>query len=241
MIASRDLARRPIAWIRRGAMKPKAGRWDEVLGADGQVRAHWGACRESLAAMGHAGLARRWQQGRRLIHDNGITYNVYSDPQATARPWPLDPIPLVMDPAEWKAIEAAVCSGPRCSTHPGAISMGRSVCLREGLLPRRWCFPIRLSCAPAGALQPPGGVYLHLYAADMARSPDGQWWVLADRTQAPSGAGYALENRLVTTRVLPDVFRSSQRAPPGAFFPDLPRRAAAAGPDASAKIRALCC
>ena len=58
-------------------------------------------------------------------------------------------------------------------------------------------------------IEPPGGVYLHIYSADLARSPDGQWWVLADRTQAPSGAGYALENRLVTTRVLPDVFRAS--------------------------------
>ena len=48
-----------------------------------------------------------------------------------------------------------------------------------------------------------------MYAADLARSPDGQWWVLADRTQAPSGAGYALENRLVSTRVMPEVFRAS--------------------------------
>ncbi|MDB6039670.1 MAG: hypothetical protein JWM99_3511, partial [Verrucomicrobiales bacterium] len=32
----------------------------------------------------------------------------------------------------------------------------------------------------------------------------GEWWVLADRTQSPSGTGYALENRIVSARVLPD-------------------------------------
>ena len=58
--------------------------------------------------MGHTGLARRWHDGRRLIHDNGITYNIYSDPQNNARPWQLDPIPLVMDPEEWKSIEAGI-------------------------------------------------------------------------------------------------------------------------------------
>ena len=70
-------------------------------------------------------------------------------------------------------------------------------------------FPNPAFLRPCWGIEPPGGVFLHMYAADLARSPDGQWWVLADRTQAPSGAGYALENRLVTTRVLPDVFRAS--------------------------------
>ena len=55
----------------------------------------------------------------------------------------------------------------------------------------------------------PGDVYLHNYSADLARSPNGKWWVIADRTQTPSGAGYALENRLVSQRVLPDVFRAT--------------------------------
>jgi len=82
--------------------------YDEVLSPEAQVRPHWTALTESLASMGHAGLARRWREGRRLIHDNGTTYNVYSDPQSTPRPWPLDPVPLMMEPAEWTAIEAAI-------------------------------------------------------------------------------------------------------------------------------------
>ena len=84
------------------------GFYDEVLGANEEVRPHWRKLTESLAGMGHNGLARRWHDGCRLIHDNGITYNIYSDPQNTVRPWQLDPIPLVMDPEEWKFIEAGI-------------------------------------------------------------------------------------------------------------------------------------
>ena len=76
--------------------------------ADGSVRPHWRHLTEPLEEMGEAGFARRWQEGRRLIHDNGITYNVYSDPQSTGRPWPLDPLPLILDSAEWESIAAAI-------------------------------------------------------------------------------------------------------------------------------------
>src|ERR1700722_6289920 len=81
-----------------------SGFYDEGLASGHQGRPHWLALTESLTGMGHPGLAKRWQQGLRMIHDNGITYNVYSDPQSTARPGPLDPVPLVMEPGEWKSI-----------------------------------------------------------------------------------------------------------------------------------------
>ena len=62
---------------------------------------------------------------------------------------------------------------------------------------------------------------LHLYAADLARSPDGRWWVIDDRTQAPSGAGYALENRLVISRVFPELFRDLKVQRLARFFATL--------------------
>ncbi len=186
-----------------------SGFYDEVLGSGTQPRPHWGALSESLSAMGHQGLRRRWREGQRLIHDNGITYNVYSDPESTSRPWPLDPVPLMMDPAEWKNIEAAVIQRAMLFNSILADLYGPQRLLREKMLPAELVFPNPAFLRPCWGIEPPGGVFLHMYAADLARSPDGQWWVLADRTQAPSGAGYALENRLVTTRVLPDVFRAS--------------------------------
>jgi uncharacterized circularly permuted ATP-grasp superfamily protein/uncharacterized alpha-E superfamily protein len=185
------------------------GFYDEVLGSGKQIRPHWQPLAEALTSMGHAGLERRWREGQRLIHDNGITYNVYSDPESTSRPWPLDPVPLMMDPAEWKTIEAAVIQRAMLFNSILADLYGPQRLLREKMLPAELVFPNPAFLRPCWGIQPQGGVFLHMYAADLARSPDGQWWVLADRTQAPSGAGYALENRLVTTRVLPDVFRAS--------------------------------
>ncbi len=185
------------------------GFYDEMLAPDKQLRTHWRALADTLGSMTHQGLARRWREGQRVIHDNGITYNVYSDPESTSRPWPLDPLPLMMDPAEWKLIEAAVIQ--RATLFNGILAdlYGPQRLLREKIIPAELVFPNPAFLRPCWGIEPPGGTFLHMYAADLARSPDGQWWVLADRTQAPSGAGYALENRLVTTRVLPDVFRAS--------------------------------
>src|ERR1700680_289292 len=111
------------------------GFYDEVLGVEHRVRPHWTELAGSLAELGHKGLARRWQEGRRVIHDNGFTYNIYSDPQSTARPWPLDPIPLVMEPAEWKAIEAGIIQRATLFNSILADLYWSQRLLREGLLP----------------------------------------------------------------------------------------------------------
>ncbi len=197
--------------------QPSPDFYDEAQ-ADHKTRPHWDALNEALAQMGPVGLTRRWQQGRRLIHENGVTYNVYSDPQSTSRPWSLDPIPLVIDPAEWKTIEAAVTQRATLFNTILKDLYGPQNLLREGWLPSELVFPNPAFLRPCWGIEPPGGVFLHLYAADLARSPDGQWWILTDRTQAPSGAGYALENRLATNRVLPDVFRTSHVQRLAGFF-----------------------
>ncbi|HUA34036.1 MAG TPA: circularly permuted type 2 ATP-grasp protein [Candidatus Binataceae bacterium] len=182
---------------------------DEMLTAEGQVRPHWRGLTESVAMMGAAGLARRWQEGRRLLHDNGVTYNVYGDPRSTDRPWPLDPLPLVIDEREWAAIDAAMVQRATLLNAMLADFYGPQNLLRENLFPPELVFRspgfLRACCN----VNVPENIYLHNYSADLARSPDGKWWVIADRTQAPSGAGYALENRLVSQRVLPDVFGAS--------------------------------
>ncbi|MDP9112194.1 MAG: circularly permuted type 2 ATP-grasp protein [Acidobacteriota bacterium] len=194
------------------------GFYDEVLSGEDGVRGHWRKLTESLAAMGHDGLTRRWHEGRRLIHDNGITYNIYGATQNHARPWQLDPIPLVMDPDEWKAIEAGITQRAMLFNTILADLYGPQRLLRQDLLPRELVLPNPAFLRSCWGIAPQGGVHLHMYSADLARSPDGQWWVLADRTQAPSGAGYALENRLVSTRVMPEVFRASHVRRVANFF-----------------------
>ncbi len=191
---------------------------DEMMTAAGEIRPHWRGLVDLLNKIGPEGLAVRWQEGRRLIHDNGVTYNVYGDPQSTERPWPLDPVPFIMDGAEWAKIEAAVIQRATLLNQMLADFYGPQQLLRQRKYPPELVFqhPGFLRACSGAPL--PGGIYIHSYSADIARAPDGHWWVLADRTQAPSGAGYALENRLVSGRVLPDLFRSENVRRLAQFF-----------------------
>jgi uncharacterized circularly permuted ATP-grasp superfamily protein len=192
--------------------------YDELVAADGAIRPHWNALVDSLSTIGSDGLLGRWQEGRRLLHDNGVTYNVYGDPAATDRPWPLDPVPLVIDHREWSGIETALQQRATLLNAILADLYGPRQLLRDDLLPPELVFRHEGFLRPCVGVRVPREIHLHTYAADIARSPDGRWWVLADRTQAPSGAGYALENRLVSTRVLGDVFRAAQVRRLASFF-----------------------
>jgi uncharacterized circularly permuted ATP-grasp superfamily protein/uncharacterized alpha-E superfamily protein len=201
--------------------QPPSGFYDEMVSPDGSVRPHWRPLVESLEHMGEAGFSRRWQEGRRLIHENGTAYNVYNDPTNAERPWPLDPLPLVLASAEWSLIERAIRQRAMLLNGILADLYGPQRLLRDRLFPAELLFPNPAFLRPCCHVPVPGNVYVHIYAADLARSPDGQWWVIADRTQGPSGAGYALENRLVSTRVLPDVFRMAGIQRLAAFFQTL--------------------
>ncbi len=192
-------------------------------------------------AMGHAGLARRWREGQRLIHDNGITYNVYSDPQSTSRPWPLDPVPLVMDPAEWKTIEAAIIQRATLFNSILADLYGPQRLLREKMLPAELVFPNPAFLRPCWGIEPPGGVVpAHVRGGSGA---------LARRAMVGAGGSHAsaFGRRLRARKSAGDHARAAGRVPrvarppPGQFLPDLSRRAAAPGARPIARIRASCC
>ncbi len=183
-------------------------RYDELRGRDGKPRAHWERVCEELGGLSASALQARLEGVARDIRDSGITYNVYADPQGLDRPWQLDCLPLVLPAAEWAEIEAGVAQRARLLNLILEDLYGEQRLLQEGLLPPAMILGHSGYLRPARSMQVPGGIHLHHYAADLARSPDGRWWVLSDRTQAPSGAGYALENRLMVGRAFPDLFDS---------------------------------
>lgn len=168
--------------------------------------------------MGFAELTRRWETGRQLIETNGVTYNVYGDPQGKERPWILDPIPLVVDAQEWTHIERSVAQRATLLNAVLADLYGPRRLIEDRHLPAGLLFSNPHFLRPCAGIEPPGDIHLHTYAADLARSPDGSWWVISDRTQSPSGIGYALENRLVSARTLPSVFNESRVRPLNAFL-----------------------
>jgi uncharacterized circularly permuted ATP-grasp superfamily protein/uncharacterized alpha-E superfamily protein len=207
----------PATWT----YTPAPGYFDEMVGERAALRKHWGPLLDSLARLTREDFTRRWQEGRRIVRDNGITYNVYGDPQSTDRPWPLNPIPQMLAPDEWAEIETAIIQRANLFNAILADVYGPQRLLETGLLPPELIFGNPQFLRPCHGVTIPQNSYLHIYAADLARSPDGRWWVIADRTQAPSGAGYALENRIVSTRILPDVFAECHVRRLASFFQTL--------------------
>lgn len=203
------------------AYAARPDRYDELcqrIGSVIVVRPHWREFHRALESMPAGELAARRAALRRQIHENGITYNVYADPRGFARPWELDLLPYILPAAEWAQIEAAVTQRATLFNRILADLYGEQTLLEKGLIPPALIYGHSGFLRPLVGAKPPRGLFLHLYAVDLARSPDGRWWVVADRTQAPSGAGYALENRSVVARVLPELYRAAGVEPLAPFF-----------------------
>jgi uncharacterized circularly permuted ATP-grasp superfamily protein/uncharacterized alpha-E superfamily protein len=182
-------------------------RYDELLAAPGEPRPHWDAFVRSLAERGEREVSDTLSLTERQIREQGITYNVYADAMGAHRPWEVDPIPLLLPAGEWEAIAAGIEQRAELLNLVLGDIYGAQTLLKSGAVPPPVVFGHRGFLGAVQGLRPPGGMHLLQYAADLARSPDGHWWVVSDRTQAPSGSGYALENRLVVSRVFPQMFR----------------------------------
>ena len=191
---------------------------DEMIDADGKPRPHWRTFLHALDELGFPEVTRRWDDARQLIREHGVTYNVYGDARGLGRPWVLDPIPLLISPEDGDALQVSLVQRARLLEMILADLYGPQTLLHNGLIPPELVFDHPGFLRPCHGVVPCGGRFLHLYAANLGRTPDGHVWVLGDRTQAPSGAGYALENRLVLSRMLPDVFRDCQVQRLARFF-----------------------
>ncbi|MDB6016975.1 MAG: hypothetical protein JWR19_1464 [Pedosphaera sp.] len=192
--------------------------YDEMAAMPGALRPHWSKFVALLERLGREEVTLRWENARRIIREHGVTYNVYGDPQGMDRPWELDLVPLLIPPAEWAQIEAGLAQRARLFNLILADLYGPQRLVRQGDLPAALVYANPNFLRPCHGVPVPEDIYLHLHAADVARSSDGQKWVISDRTQAPSGAGYALENRIVLSRILPDEFRDCQVQRLASFF-----------------------
>jgi uncharacterized circularly permuted ATP-grasp superfamily protein/uncharacterized alpha-E superfamily protein len=187
--------------------RPLPGIFDELVDRDGRVRAHWRPLLAMLAELGPDEIGRRFAAADRQLHDSGVFYRVYEDAAGVERPWPLSHVPLLIDAPEWQALEAGLVQRAELLEAVLADAYGPGRLVREGRLPAVAVAGNPEFLRPLIGVAPRGGAHLRFCAVDVGRSPDGHWWVLGDRTQAPSGAGYALENRLALSRALPDLYR----------------------------------
>lgn len=188
-------------------LNPRPGRYHEIFAADGKVRPHWQVFASSLRTFSPEQMQQRVDLVTRQIQENGITYNIYGDNQGPDRAWRVGAVPNLIPAEEWQTIAAGVSQRADLLNRILADLYGDQTLLREGLLPPELVFGHHNFLWPCAGVKPVGGTHLHVYGVDLARAADGRWWVIADRTQAPSGAGYALENRQVVARAFPALYR----------------------------------
>jgi uncharacterized circularly permuted ATP-grasp superfamily protein/uncharacterized alpha-E superfamily protein len=185
---------------------PISGVADEMVDPEGRPKAGWADLVRALDAMPYKERSERFARADQYLRDAGVYYRVYDNGGAREREWPLAHLPLIISDAEWSEISAGLTERADLLERVVADIYGANMLVARGLLPPALVAGNPEFLRPLSGVEPVGGHYLHFCAFELGRGPDGRWWVLGDRTQAPSGAGFALENRVATTRALADVF-----------------------------------
>jgi uncharacterized circularly permuted ATP-grasp superfamily protein/uncharacterized alpha-E superfamily protein len=207
-----------LALVQRAASRPEDGHFDELSGqrmgaataaaaAQPDMTPIWRSFFEATGMAGWLELEARAQQVHHRVREDGATYNVYDETAQAARPWPLELMPFLIGADDWQQIEQGVAQRARLLNAAMADIYGERQLLDRGLLPPSLVLGHPQYLRPLHGAQPAAGTFLHVVAFDLARGPEGQWWVLGQRTQAPSGLGYLLENRLIISQQFPEAFR----------------------------------
>jgi uncharacterized circularly permuted ATP-grasp superfamily protein/uncharacterized alpha-E superfamily protein len=183
------------------------GCFDEAVGPDGTLRPGWQTLFGKLGGLTVAEVERRVAQAQRQMSIDGVAFNPH-DASNVSRPWSLDPIPLVIRQQEWAQVEQGLDQRGRLADLILLDLLGPQTLLHERVLPPEVLFAHPRYFPAYHSLVPRPHKHLQLYAADLARASDGSWWVTSDRTRSPFGLGYVLENRLITSRMLPAAFES---------------------------------
>src|SRR3954471_13307406 len=206
--------RRVAQWTRDYVSLP--GIPDEYIAQDGAPREVWTRFFEVFSSLAPADIERRFGAADRHLREAGVTYRAPGD--AADKIWPLSHLPLLIGDAEWQELCAAIVQRAELLELVLNDLYGEGRLVEEGAIPAAAIAGSTEYLRPVCGVLPPGGRYLNLYAADIGRGPDGGWWVLNDRTQAPSGAGYALENRLVLSRAFTSLYKSMNVERVAPFF-----------------------
>src|SRR5258706_6409206 len=206
--------RRVAQWTRGYVRLP--GIPDEYIVQDGAPCAVWTRFCDAFAELTPGDIERRFGSADRHLREAGVTYRA---PGETAeRLWPLSHLPLLIDDVEWQQLTAGIVQRAQLLELVLSDLYGEGRLVAENAVPAAAIAGSTEYLRSVCGIKPPGGRYLNLYAADVGRGPDGRWWVLGDRTQAPSGAGYALENRLVLSRAFANLYKSMNVERVAPFF-----------------------
>ena len=195
--------------------RPLPGVPDELVDPTGRMRSVWGGVLNHLAAQSPADLTADFARGTQYLRESGVFFRQFG---GDTRDWPLSPLPVVLAEAEWATIAAGLMQRADLLEQVVADLYGPNQLVAQGLLPADLVAENPEWLRPMVGITPRSGHYLHFIAFELGRGPDGRWWVLGDRTEAPSGAGFALENRIACARSFADLYPSSNVLRLAGFF-----------------------
>ena len=201
-----------------------SGSYDEIFSKEKKLRAHWQRFAKSSRHISSHEFHSRWTQAQRLLRQNSLAYPDPSDPNSLAFPWQLDALPFVISRKEFEEVAEALSQRAQLLDLVIRDLCGPQKLLQERILPPEILYLHPGFHLPYSSTDATSKKMLHMYAADLARSPDGQWWVLGDRTEAPSGAGFAVENRIALSRILSDVIHQCEVQRLAPYFVDFKRQ-----------------
>ncbi|MBO3762009.1 circularly permuted type 2 ATP-grasp protein [Ciceribacter sp. L1K22] len=204
--------------VRARDYRPLTGIADEMVDAEGRIRPVWQKFVSAVEAMSEQELHERFARADRYLRDAGVFYRAYDSSQNTERAWPFSHIPVLIAEKEWEALSAGLVQRANLLEAVVADIYNGNRLVEEGFLPPALIASNPEYLRPLAGITPSGGHYLHFCSFEIGRGPDGNWWVLADRTQAPSGAGFALENRVATTRAFSDIYADTHVHRLASFF-----------------------
>ena len=206
-------SRRVAQWVRDYARLP--GIPDEYIGEDGP-RPVWSRFFEAFGSLAPADIERRFGAADRHLKEAGVTYRTPGE--SADRHWALSHLPLLIGESDWQQLSTGIAQRAHLLELVLRDLYGEGKLVADGAIPAAAIAGSNEYLRQICGIKPPGKRYLSFYAADVGRGPDGRWWVLGDRTQAPSGAGYALENRLVLSRAFANLYKSMNVERVAPFF-----------------------
>ncbi len=212
---------------------------DEMIDPAGNIRPGWSDLLAGFDDLGPEGLTARFERADQHLRDAGVFYRKYDGAAGKERAWPLAHVPLIIDETDWMLITRGLTQRADLLEKLLADIYGDNQLVARGVLPPELVARNPEFLRPVVGIKPTSGHYLHFCAFELGRGPDGGWWVLGDRTQAPSGAGFALENRVATTRALSDIYARMNVHRLAGFFRDFRDTLNAAARDSGGRVAIL--
>ncbi|MGJ8572655.1 MAG: circularly permuted type 2 ATP-grasp protein [Hoeflea sp.] len=181
---------------------------DELVREDGSIKPEWLSLIAHIDGLHPDERERAFARGAQYLRDAGVFVRHYGEEQ-NPRDWPLSPVPVIQPASEWKALGEGLAERADLLEAIVADLYGENRLVSEGHLPAGLVASNPEWLRPLVGVKPASGHFLHFVGFEIGRGSDGSWWVLGDRTQAPSGAGYALENRVASMRAFPGFYSGS--------------------------------